>query len=135
MNIEITYDEANKLIKERTGKGVILSYANDNMVNVGYEINVLGISNVIKAIDLKVEKIEDSDIYVHYEGNGDLLVNGLMKIKEHVKLDFIENAGEQSLVVHLDMISKAKKLLENIKLLGARFEKDSAKIEFTIKNA
>ena len=87
MNIEITYQEANKLIKERTGKGVILSYANDNMVNVGYEINVLGISNVIKAIDLKIEKIEDSDIYVHYEGNGDLLVNGLMKIKEHMKLD------------------------------------------------
>lgn len=135
MNIEITYDEANKLIKERTGKGVILSYANDNMVNVGYEINVLGISNVIKAIDLKVEKIEDSDIYVHYEGNGDLLVNGLMKIKEHMKLDFIEKAGEQCLVVHLDMIPKAKKLLENIELLGARFEKDSAKIEFTIKNA
>ena len=135
MNIEITYDEANKLIKERTGKGVILSYANDNMVNVGYEINVLGISNVIKAIDLKIEKIEDSDIYVHYEGNGDLLVNGLMKIKEHMKLDFIENAGEQCLVVHLDMIPKAKKLLENIKLLGARLEKDSAKIEFTIKNA
>ncbi len=135
MNIEITYQEANKLIKERTGKGVILSYTNDNMVNVGYEINVLGISNVIKAIDLKVEKIEDSDIYVHYEGNGDLLVNGLMKIKEHMKLDFIEKAGEQCLVVHLDMIPKAKKLLENIELLGARFEKDSAKIEFTIKNA
>lgn len=135
MNIEITYQEANKLIKERTGKGVILSYTNDNMVNVGYEINVLGISNVIKAIDLNVEKIEDSDIYVHYEGNGDLLVNGLMKIKEHMKLDFIEKAGEQCLVVHLDMIPKAKKLLENIELLGARFEKDSAKIEFTIKNA
>ena len=67
MQLRLTYQEISDLIERKAGRALPLAYGGPHTVRVSYDVNVL-FKTASVGLDLTVERIEGSDIYISYNG-------------------------------------------------------------------
>lgn len=139
MILQVPITEAVELIKQKSGKTVMLKVVNDNTITIGYEINVKVpiIGNVSKNVNVNVtiDKVEKEDVYLHYAigmPGGDAIVNSLLSLFAN-DIRIVEKCDNNGLVLHLREIEQVRKGLEYVEIKSISFSTDSILVVFKMK--
>lgn len=137
MEVKINYTELQDYILSKFGKKVEVSYANFSTITVSTKVSVLGFSKNI-GIDLAIEKIENSVLYVSYGGalGIELLVSPAISFLKHLvpeKAGFVEETAGHKLAINLAMLDELENVLDKVELREIRFDETSINVVATLK--
>lgn len=109
MKASITFSELQSIIASKVKVGSItMTQIDSKTVRVTYKVGFISLH-----VDLKIDKIIGSDLYLSYSGN-QLIDRVLPLIKKNPALAFIEERDNDVIVVHLSQIEQAKMVFEKI---------------------
>lgn len=137
MEVKINYTELQDYILSKFGKEVGFSYANFSTITVSTKVSVLGFSKNI-GIDLAIEKIENSVLYVSYGGKMgiELLVSPAISFLKHLvpeRAGFVEETAGHKLAINLAMLDELKNVLDKVELREIRFDETSINVVAKLK--
>lgn len=137
MEVKINYTELQDYILSKFGKKVEVSYANFSTITVSAKVSVLGFSKNI-GIDLAIEKIENSVLYVSYGGKMgiELLVSPAISFLKHLvpeRAGFVEETAGHKLAINLAMLDELKNVLDKVELREIRFDETSINVVAKLK--
>lgn len=137
MEVKINYTELQDYILSKFGKKVEVSYANFSTITVSTKVSVLGFSKNI-GIDLAIEKIENSVLYVSYGGKMgiELLVSPAISFLKHLvpeRAGFVEETAGHKLAINLAMLDELKNVLDKVELREIRFDETSINVVAKLK--
>lgn len=135
MELRLTFDEISQMIEKKAGRALPLSYGGPHTVRVSYDVNVLFKSASV-GIDLTVDQVVDSDIYLSFNGGAgiDFMVRqaiGMAKSRPGGEL--IEQLDGNRILLALSRTQQAGSLLEHVTLRDIRFDEHYAIIDFVPK--
>lgn len=140
MKILIDFSEIQSLVKSKIGRKLALSVMNERTVKAETKVSVkvpfLGEIEKSIGVNVSVEKIEGTDIYIKYEsGMGtDMIISGLFTfLSSSPAMKMAEKMRGNGIIVHLSEIKETHKVLEKVDLTGIRFGNDSIVIEGQFK--
>lgn len=140
MKILIDFSEIQSLVKSKIGREVELSFIDERTVKAEIKVSVkvpfLGKIEKSIGVNVSVEKIERTDIYLEYEsGMGtDMIISGLFTfLSSSPAMKMAEKMRGNGIIVHLSEIKETHKVLEKVDLIGIRFGNDSIVIEGRFK--
>lgn len=135
MQLRLTYQEISELIERKAGRALPLAYGGPHTVRVSYDVNVL-FKTASVGIDLTVERIEGSDIYISYNGGPgiDFMVRQAISMaKNRPGGDLIEPLDGNRILLCLSKNTQAGSLFDHIILEDICFDEQYAIIQFTPK--
>lgn len=139
MILQIPISEAVELIKQKSGKMLMLKVVNEDTITIGYEITVKMpiIGNVSKnvSIDVTIDKVEKEDVFLHYSvamHGGDVIVSSLLSLFAN-DIRIVEKCDNNGLVLHLCEIEQARKALDYVEIKSISFSTDSILGDFIVK--
>lgn len=137
MVITITYTELQQYINLHFGKIQECKYVDLSTVAVSTPVKVMGFTKNV-GLNLRFEKVEDTDLYLSYDGKLgiDMLVNAAISfVKKFVpeKTELVEPQSGNVIKLRLGDIEKLEKALEKIELKSIFFEQNAANIEFFLR--
>jgi hypothetical protein len=140
MKINITYPEIQKYIVEHYAKQVCLTYIDNSTIRFSTKIQPFKVLQLLSPtinVDLKVENIRDTDIYLSYSGGLSIeIISPLLSFLKRLlpnKTNFIQEYGNHQLIVHIAEIEQAKEALEVINLESITFDKESINVNLFLK--
>ena len=123
------------MIEKKAGRALPLAYGGPHTVRVSYDVNVLFKSASV-GIDLTVDQIVDSDIYLSFNGGAgiDFMVRQAVSMaKNRPGGEFIEPLDGNRILLALSRVQQAGSLLEHVTLRDIRFDERYAIIDFVPK--
>lgn len=135
MELRLTFAEISELIEKKAGRPLPVMYGGPHTVRVSYDVNVLFKSASV-GIDLTVDQIVDSDIYLSFNGGAgiDFMVRQAVNMaKSRPGGEFIEPLDGNRILLALSRTQQAGSLLEHVTLRDIRFDEQYAIIEFVPK--
>ena len=135
MELRLTFAEISDMLEKKAGRALPLSYGGPHTVRVNYDVNVLFKSASV-GIDLTVDQIVDSDIYLSFSGGAgiDFMVRqAIAMAKNRPGAEFIEPLDGNRILLALSRTQQAGSLLEHVTLRDIRFDEQYAIIEFVPK--
>lgn len=141
MTLNCSFEELVTIIKEKTGKQLLLKYVSNDTVRVGYELQVkmpfLGTKSKAISLDVTLDEIKGSDLNLHYSTQtpvGDVLMSGLTSFIPSIhESDVVEVSGT-SVIVHLDKVDKLKDTISKVTLNRICFDESAANLDFTLNH-
>lgn len=136
MELRLTFAEISELIEKKAGRPLPVMYGGPHTVRVSYDVNVLFKSASV-GIDLTVDQIVDSDIYLSFNGGAgiDFMVRQAVNMaKSRPGGEFIEPLDGNRILLALSRMQQAGSLLEHVTLRDIRFDEQYAIIEFVPKS-
>ena len=136
MELRLTFAEISELIEKKAGRPLPVMYGGPHTVRVSYDVNVLFKSTSV-GIDLTVDQIVDSDIYLSFNGGAgiDFMVRQAVNMaKSRPGGEFIEPLDGNRILLALSRMQQAGSLLEHVTLRDIRFDEQYAIIEFVPKS-
>ena len=141
MNAIIYYHEIQSLVKSKTGRDISLSAIDERTVKAEAKVSVkvpfLGVIEKSIGVDVSVEKIESNDIWLKYDGGmgTDMIIGGLLSfLSSTAAMKMVEKTQGNGIVVHLDEIEEARKVLDVVELTDIVFMNDAMDIEVKFKD-
>lgn len=135
MELRLTFAEISDLIEKKAGRPLPVMYGGPHTVRVSYDVNVLFKSASV-GIDLTVDQIVDSDIYLSFSGGAgiDFMVRQAISMaKNRPGGEFIESLDGNRILLALSRMQQAGSLLEHVTLRDIRFDEQYVIIEFVPK--
>lgn len=137
MEVKINYTELQDYILSKFDKKVELSYANFSTITVSTKVSVFGFSKTV-GIDLAIEKIENSVLYVSYGGKMgiELLVSPAISFLKHLvpeRAGFVEETAGHKLAINLAMLDELENVLDKVELREISFDETSINVVATLK--
>ena len=135
MELRLTFAEISEMIEKKAGRPLPVMYGGPHTVRVSYDVNVLFKSASV-GIDLTVDQIVDSDIYLSFNGGAgiDFMVRQAVNMaKSRPGGEFIEPLDGNRILLALSRTQQAGSLLDHIELRDIRFDEQYAIIEFVPK--
>ena len=135
MELRLTFEEISNLIEKKAGRPLPIIYGGPHTVRVSYDGNVLFTSTAV-GIDLTVDQIVDSDIYLSFSGGAGIefmVRQAISMAKNRPGGEFIEPLDGNRILLALSRMQQAGSLLEHITLRDIRFDEQYAIIEFIPK--
>ena len=135
MELRLTYQEISEMIEKRAGRALPIIYGGPHTVRISYDVNVL-FKTASVGLDLTVERINGSDIFLSYDGGAgiDFMVRQAISMaKNRPGGDMIEPLDGNRILLSLGKTQQAGSLLDHITLKDIRFDEHSAIVEFTPK--
>ena len=135
MELRLTFAEISELIEKKSGRALPISYGGPHTVRVSYDVNVLFKSASV-GIDLTVDQIVDSDIYLSFNGGAgiDFMIRQAINMaKNRPGGEFIEPLDGNRILLALSCMQQAGSLLEHVTLRDIRFDEQYAIIDFVPK--
>ena len=135
MELRLTFEEISNLIEKKAGRPLPIIYGGPHTVRVSYDVNVLFTSTAV-GIDLTVDQIVDSDIYLSFSGGAGIefmVRQAISMAKNRPGGEFIEPLDGNRILLALSRMQQAGSLLEHITLRDIRFDEQYAIIEFIPK--
>lgn len=135
MELRLTYQEISEMIEKRAGRALPIIYGGPHTVRISYDVNVL-FKTASVGLDLTVERINGSDIFLSYDGGAgiDFMVRQAISIaKNRPGGDMIEPLDGNRILLSLGKTQQAGSLLDHITLKDIRFDEHYAIVEFTPK--
>ena len=125
MDITIRFQEIQSLVKSKTGREIGLSAIDERTAKaeakVSVKVPLLGEIEKSIGVNVSVEKIEGNDVHLKYEGGmgTDMIIGGLLTfLSSTPAMKMVEKTQGNSIVVHLNEIKEAQKVLEMVKLVA-----------------
>ena len=136
MKATIEYSEIQSLVKSKTGREIGLSAIDERTVKAEAKVNVkvpfLGKIEKSVGVNVSVEKIEGNDVHLKYEGGmgTDIIIGGLLSfLSSTPAMKMVEKTPENGIVVHLDEVEEARKVLDLVELIGIMFQETGVTVE------
>ena len=140
MQATIEYSEIQSLVKSKTGREIGLSAIDERTVKAEAKVNVkvpfLGKIEKSVGVNVSVEKIEGNDVHLKYDGcmGTDMIIGGLLSfLSSTPAMKVVEKTPENGIVVHLDEVEEARKVLDLVELTGIAFNDNAVDIEGKLK--
>ena len=136
MQATIEYSEIQSLVKSKTGREIGLSAIDERTVKAEAKVSVKVpfLGEIEKRVS--VEKIEGNDVHLKYEdGMGtDMIIGGLLTfLSSSPALKLMGKTQGNGIVVHLDEVEEARKVLDLVELTGIAFNDNAVDIEGKLK--
>ena len=144
MQITVPFVVLTEWIKAKTGQLVAFSFVNERAINLDYVFKtMIPIINrdVSKEISITVSDIELKDERLQLRYDAGAMMNFLSTIIakflpatviEHGVVDF---QNDSTVVIHLDKVEKAHKVLQQIDVQSINFNEASAILDFALRLA
>ena len=136
MKATIEYSEIQSFVKVKTGREIGLSAIDDRTVKAEAKVSVkvpfLGEIEKSIGVRVSVEKIEGNDVHLKYEdGMGtDMIIGGLLTfLSSSPALKLMGKTQGNGIVVHLDEVEVARKVLDLVELTGIMFQEKGVTVE------
>ena len=136
MNAIIYYHEIQSLVKSKTGRDISLSAIDERTVKAEAKVSVkvpfLGEIEKSIGVNVSVEKIEGNDVHLQYEGGmgTDMIIGGLLTfLSSSPAMKMVEKTQGNGIVVHLDEVEEARKVLDLVELTGIMFQEKGVTVE------
>ena len=140
MNIQIQFSEIQSLVKSKTGREIGLSAIDERTVKAEAKVSVkvpfLGEIEKSIEVNVSVDKIEGNDVHLKYEGGmgTDMIIGGVLSfLSSTPAMKMVEKTQGNRIVVHLNEIKEAQKVLEMVKLVAICFHDSGICIEGKIR--
>ena len=140
MNIILDYQEVQSLVRQKTGREIALSAINERTVKAEAKVSVkvpfLGEIEKSIGVNVSVEKIEGNDVHLKYDGGmgTDMIIGGLLSFLSFTPaMKVVEKSQGNGIVVHLDEVEEARKVLDLVELTGIAFNDNAVDIEGKLK--
>lgn len=140
MNITIRFQEIQSLVKSKTGREIVLSAIDEQTVKAEAKVSVkvpfLGEIKKSIGVNVSVEKIEGNNVHLKYEGGmgTDMIIGGLLTfLSSTPAMKMVEKTQGNGIVVHLNEIKEAQKVLEIIELTDIVFQDNAMNVEGRIR--
>ena len=136
MQATIEYSEIQSLVKSKTGREIGLSAIDERTVKAEAKVSVkvpfLGKIEKSVGVNVSVEKIEGNDVHLEYEGGmgTDMIIGGLLSfLSSTPAMKVVEKTQGNGIVVHLDEVEEARKVLDLVELTGIMFQEKGITVE------
>ena len=136
MKIVLDYQEIQSLIKSKTGREIVLSAIDERTIKAEAKVSVkvpfLGEIEKSIGVNVSVEKIEGNDVHLKYEGGmgTDMIIGGLLTfLSSTPAMKMVGKTQGNGIVVHLDEVEEARKVLEMLELKDLSFDDTSVRVE------
>ena len=136
MQVKFEYSEIQSLIKAKTGREIGLSAIDERTVKAEAKVSVkvpfLGEIEKSIGVNVSVEKIEGNDVHLQYEGGmgTDMIIGGLLTfLSSSPALKLMLKTQGNGIVVHLDEVEEARKVLDLVELTGIMFQEKGVTVE------
>ena len=104
---------------------------------VNVKVPFLGEIEKSIGVNVSVEKIEGNDVHLKYEGGmgTDMIIGGLLTfLSSSPALKLMGKTQGNGIVVHLDEVEEARKVLDLVELTGIAFNDNAVDIEGKFKD-
>ena len=136
MQATIEYSEIQSLVKSKTGREIGLSAIDERTVKAEAKVSVkvpfLGEIEKSIGVNVSVEKIEGNDVHLKYEGSmgTDMIIGGLLTfLSSSPAMKMVGKTQGNGIVVHLDEVEEARKVLDLVELTGIMFQEKCVTVE------
>ena len=136
MQATIEYSEIQSLVKSKTGREIGLSVIDERTVKVEAKVSVkvpfLGEIEKSIGVNVSVEKIEGNDVHLKYDGGmgTDMIIGGLLTfLSSSPAMKMVGKTQGNGIVVHLDEVEEARKVLDLVELTGIMFQEKGVTVE------
>ena len=136
MQATIEYSEIQSLVKSKTGREIGLSAIDERTVKAEAKVNVkvpfLGKIEKSVGVNVSVEKIEGNDVHPKYDGGmgTDMIIGGLLSfLSSTPAMKVVEKTQGNGIVVHLDEVEEARKVLDIVELTNIEFQENGVTVE------
>ena len=136
MQVKFEYSEIQSLIKAKTGREIGLSAIDERTVKAEAKVSVkvpfLGEIEKSIGVNVSVEKIEGNDVHLKYDGGmgTDMIIGGLLTfLSSSPALKLMLKTQGNGIVVHLDEVEEARKVLDLVELTGIMFQEKGVTVE------
>ena len=136
MQVKFEYSEIQSLIKAKTGREIGLSAIDERTVKAEAKVSVkvpfLGKIEKSVGVNVSVEKIEGNDVHLKYDGcmGTDMIIGGLLSfLYSTPAMKVVEKTQGNGIVVHLDEVEEARKVLDLVELTGIMFQEKGVTVE------
>ena len=136
MQATIEYSEIQSLVKSKTGREIGLSAIDERTVKAEAKVSVkvpfLGKIEKSVGVNVSVEKIEGNDVHLKYDGGigTDMIIGGLLSfLSSTPAMKVVEKTQGNGIVVHLDEVEEARKVLDLVELTGIVFQENGVTVE------
>ena len=136
MQATIEYSEIQSLVKSKTGREIGLSAIDERTVKAEAKVNVkvpfLGKIEKSVGVNVSVEKIEGNDVHLKYDGGmgTDMIIGGLLSfLSSTPAMKMVGKTQGNGIVVHLDEVEEARKVLDIVELTNIEFQKSGVTVE------
>ena len=136
MNITIRFQEIQSLVKSKTGREIVLSAIDERTIKAEAKVSVkvpfLGEIEKSIGVNVSVEKIEGNDVHLKYEGGmgTDMIIGGLLTfLSSSPAMKMVEKTPGNGIVVHLNEVEEARKVLDLVELTGIMFQEKGVTVE------
>lgn len=141
MQVKIEYNELQSLVRQKTGREIVLSAVDGQTVKVEAKVEVkvplLGKIEKNIGMNVSVEQIEGNDVRLKYDGGigTDMLVGALLTFlaSDPEAAKMMEKTPGNGIVVHLDEIKEARKVLDMVELTNIVFQEKGVIVEGRIR--
>lgn len=141
MNVTVLFSELQSLVRQKTGREIVLSAVDGQTVKVEAKVEVkvplLGKIEKNIGMNVSVEQIEGNDVRLKYDGGigTDMLVGALLTFlaSDPEAAKMMEKTPGNGIVVHLDEIKEARKVLDMVELTNIVFQEKSVIVEGRIR--
>ena len=139
MQVKVEYSELQSLVRQKTGREIVLSAVDGRTVRVEAKVKVPLLGEMEKNIgmNVSVEQIEGNDVRLKYDGGigTDMLVGALLTFlaSDPEAAKMMEKTPGNGIVVHLDEIKEARKVLEVVELTDIVVQDNAVDIEGKFK--
>lgn len=140
MQVTIEYSEIHALVKSKTGRDIGLSAINERTIKAEAKASVkvpfLGKIEKSVGVNVSVEKIEGNDVHLKYDGGmgTDMIVGGLLSfLSSTPAMKVVEKTPGNGIVVHLNEVEEARKVLDIVKLSNIVFQENGVAVEGKIR--
>ena len=140
MQVKIEFYELQSLVRQKTGREIVLSAVDGQTVKVEAKVEVkvplLGKIEKNIGMNVSVEQIEGNDIRLKYDGGlgTDMIIGGLLSfLSSTPAMKMMEKSPGNGIVVHLNEIEEAQKVLEMVELTDITFNDNAVDIEGKFK--
>ena len=140
MHLKIEFSELQSLVRQKTGREIVLSAVDGRTVRVEAKVKVPLLGEMEKNIgaNVSVEQIEGNDVRLKYDGGmgTDMLVGALLTFlaSDPEAAMMMEKTPGNGIVVHLDEIKEARKVLEVVELTDIVVQDNAVDIEGKFKD-
>lgn len=137
MELRFTYQEISGMIEKKAGRPLPLVYGGPHTVRMSYDVNVMFKTTSV-GIDLTVERIVGSDIYLAFDGGSGIdfmLRQVISKAKKRPGGEMIEMLGGNRILLCLSKNSQADMFFDHVSLEDIRFDERYVIVQFTPKGA
>ena len=136
MQATIEYSEIQSLVKSKTGREIGLSAIDERTVKAEAKVSVkvpfLGKIEKSIGVNVSVKKIEGNDVHLKYDGDmgADMIIGGLLTfLSSSPVMKMVGKTQGNGIVVHLDEVEEARKVLDLVELTGIMFQEKGVTVE------